>query len=250
MKKNSVWFWAMMFLCGLLGAQTLEEVLAMNYQARGGLDKLKAMTAVKMTGTVVVPAQGLEMALTMWQKNPARIRIESTFQGQVLVRAYDGRKAWTVVPFLAPDAMELSPEQSAQLIEQAGLENPLLGYRDKGYSLVLLGREDLDGIPAIKLKLTKAAGWEIYFYLDAASGLELKSTTVQKSGAGETLQEIIFTDYKPVSGLLMPFAIENKTDGRTVARLSLTAIEINPAVDDAIFVMPAKKAGAVVPGRK
>jgi hypothetical protein len=250
MKKNSVWFWAMMFLCGLLGAQTLDEIMAMNYQARGGLDKLKAVTALKMTGTVAVPGQGLEMALTMWQKNPAKIRIENTFQGQVLVRAYDGRKAWTVVPFLAPDAMELSPEQSAQLAEQAGLENPLLGYRDKGYRLELLGREDLDGIPAIKLKLTKAAGREIFFYLDAASGLELKSITVQKSGAAETRNEIIFADYKPVSGLLMPFVIENRTDGKTRVRLILTTIEINPAVDDAIFVMPAKKAGAVIPGRK
>jgi outer membrane lipoprotein-sorting protein len=250
MKNPMIWFLAMLFLSGLLGAQTLEEILAMNYQARGGLDKLKAVTAVKMTGTVIIPAQGLEMALTMWQKNPAKIRIENTFQDKVIVKAYDGLKAWTVVPFMAPDAKELSPEQSAQLAEQAGLENPLLGYRDKGYRLELLGREDLDGIPAVKLKLTKAAGREIYFYLDAASGLELKSTTVQKSGAAETCNEIVFADYKPVSGLLMPFVIENRADGKTQVRLILTAIEINPAVDDAIFVMPAKKAGAVAPGRK
>jgi hypothetical protein len=250
MKKNGILFLAMMFLCGLLGAQTLDEVMAMNYKARGGLDKLKAVSAVKMTGTVTVPAQGLEMALTMWQKNPAKIRIESTFQDKVIVKAYDGLKAWWVMPFVEPDAMELSPAQSAQLAEQADFENPLLVYKDKGYRLELLGREDLDGTPAIKLKLTKAAGREIYFYLDAASGLELKSTTVQKSGAIETRNEIIYADYKPVSGLLMPFAIENRTDGKTQVRLILTTIEINPAVDDAIFVMPAKKAGAVVPGRK
>lgn len=244
MKKNSVWILVLMFLCGPLGAQTLDEILAMNFQARGGLDKLKAVTAVKMTGTVVVPAQGLEMPLTMWQKNPAKIRIESTFQDKVIVRAYDGRKAWTSIPFMGPDAMELSPEQSAQLAEQSDFENPLLVYKDKGYRLELLGREDLDGTPVIKLKLTKASGREIYFYLDAAGGLELKSTTVQKAGDVEIRNEIIYADYKLVSGLLMPFTIENKTAGRTVARLLLTAIEINPNIDDALFHMPEKQAGA------
>jgi len=249
MKKSIIVFLAMLVMTGLLGAQTLDEVLAMNYQARGGLDKLKAVTAVKMTGTVAVPAQGLEMALTMWQKNPAKIRIENTFQGQVLVQAYDGLKAWTVVPFMAPDAMELSPEQSAQLAEQADFENSLLVFKDKGYRLELLGREDLEGTPVITLKLTRAAGREIYFYLDAASGLELKSATVRRSGTVETRHEIIYADYKPVSGLLMPFVIENRTDGKTQVRLILSAIEINPAVDDAIFVMPVKKAGAAIPGR-
>jgi hypothetical protein len=245
MKKTMICFWSLLFLCGLLGAQTLDEILAKNFQARGGLDKLKAVTAVKLSGKLIVPAQGLEMPVTIWQKKPARIRIESTFQDQVIVQAHDGRKAWWIMPFVAPEAREMSREQGERLAEQADFENPLLAYREKGDRLELLGREELEGAPVFSLRLTRADGREILIYLDEKSGVELKNTMVLRPGAGETVQEIIFTDYKPVGGLLMPFAIENKTDGKTVARLSLTAIEINPRVDDAIFLMPGKKAAAV-----
>jgi hypothetical protein len=100
------------------------------------------------------------------------------------------------------------------------------------------------------LKLTKTDGREIYYYLDAASGVELKSTMVLKSNAGETVNEIIFTDYKLVKGLLMPFHFENKTNGKTQAQLTVATIEINPDIDDAIFVMPLKKEAAKVAGRK
>jgi len=250
MKRKIFCLLALIFWEGLLCAQTLNEILAKNYQARGGLDKLKAVTAVKMSGKIVIPAQGLEMPMVLWQKNPNKMRIESTFNKKVIVQAYDGQKAWWIMPFIAPDAREMSQEQSKQFKDQADFENPLVEYKGKGYKLELLGKVVLEGTLVFKLKLTKTDGREIYFYLDAASGIELKSTMLLKSGASVAMNEIIFGDYKPVNGLLMPFHIENKTNGKTQARLTLTTIKINPVVDDAMFVMPLKKEAAVVAGQK
>jgi outer membrane lipoprotein-sorting protein len=250
MKNSIIWILAMLFLSGLLNAQTLDEILAKNYQAHGGLDKLKAMTAIKMSGKIVIPAQEMEMPMVMWQKNPDKIRIESTFQDKLIVQAYDGRKAWWIMPFMAPDPREMSPEQRAQLAEQADFENPLAVYREKGYRLELLGEENLEGTPVFKLKLTRTDGREIYFYLDVASGITMKSAMKSKSGASETMKEIIFTDYKPVNGWLVPFHIDNKTDGKTQVQLIMTTIEINPVIDDALFVMPLKKEEAMAAGQK
>lgn len=250
MKKKILVILAVFLAAGLSGAQTLDEILTKNYQARGGLDKLKAMTAMKISGKIVIPARGMEMPMVMWQKNPNKMRIESTFQEKVIVQAYDGQKAWWIMPFIAPDAQEMSQEQMEQFKDQADFENPLVVYKEKGYKLELLGKGDLEGTPVFKLKLTKTDGREIYFYLDAASGIELKSTMALKSGANETMNEIIFGDYKPVNGLMMPFHIENKTNGKTQVQLSLTTIEINPAIDDAIFVMPLKKGEAMVADQK
>lgn len=241
MKRKIICLLAVVFWNGLLCAQTLDEILAKNYQAHGGLDKLRALTAMKVTGKIVISVQGMELPIVIWQKNPNKMRIESTFQEKVIVQAYDGQKAWWLMPFMAPDAQEMSREQREQFKDQADFENPLVVYKEKGYKLELLGKEDLGSTPVFKLKLTKIDGREIYFYLDAASGIELKSTMVLKSGASETLNEIIFADYKLVNDLLMPFHIENKTNGKTQVQLILTTIEINPAIDDAIFVMPLTK---------
>jgi len=251
MKKNIVWLLAVFFLTGLMiCGQTLDDILAKNYQARGGLDKLNALTSMKMSGKIVIPAQGIEMPMVMWQKHPNKMRVENTFQEKVIVQATDGQKAWWIMPFMAPAAQEMSQEQDQQIKDQADFENPLVVYKEKGYKLELLGKEDLVGTMIFKLKLTKTNGREIYYYLDASSGIELKSTMVLKSGASETVNEIIFADYKLVKGLLMPFHFENKTNGQTQAQLTLAAIEINPAIDDAIFVMPLKKGEAKVAGQK
>ena len=250
MKKKIFVMLAVFLAAGLLCAQTLDEILTKNYQARGGLDKLKAMTAMKMSGKIVIPARGMEMPMVMWQKNPNKMRIESTFQEKVIIQAYDGQKAWWIMPFIAPDAQEMTQEQREQLVEQADFENTLVVFKEKGYKLELMGKEDMEGTLVFKLKLTKSDGRDIYFYVDAASGIDLKSTMVLKSDAGGTMNEIIFADYKPVNGLMMPFHIENKTNGKTQVQLSLTTIEINPAIDDAIFVMPLKKGEAMVADQK
>jgi outer membrane lipoprotein-sorting protein len=249
--KKKIFVMLVIFLAaGLSGAQTLDEVLAKNYQARGGLDKLKAVLSIKMSGKIVIPDQGIEMPMVIWQKHPDKMRVESTFQEKVIVQAYDGRKAWWIMPFLAPGAQEMSQEQSQEFKEQADFENPLVVYKEKGYKLELLGKENLETVPVFKLKLTKREGREIYFYLDAAIGIELKNTMVLKSDAGENVNEIIFSDYKPVKDLLLPFHFENKTNGKTQAQLTLATIEINPVIDDAIFVMPIKKEKVKVDSQK
>lgn len=226
---------------GDLKDRTLPEVLAMYYQARGGVNKLKSLTSWKMTGKIVVPAQGLEMPVVIWQKSPDKMRVESTFQGRTIIQAYDGRKAWWIMPFLSDEAQEMPPEQGRLFREQAEFANPLVAYKGKGHALELLGREEMQGTSVFKLKLTKAGGRESHLYLDAGSGSELKSTQLVKLGENEVLVEILYGDYREVSGRVMPFAIENRLAGQPQMKMTLDAIEINPVLEDALFAMPEKK---------
>ncbi len=241
MNKTIVLLLAVLFLGGLSTAQTLDEILAKNYKAHGGLDKLKAITARKMSGKIVVSAQGLEMPVVLWQKAPDKLRMETTFQDQKSIQAFDGQKAWWITPFLAGEAQEMPPGQGDFFRNQAAFENPLVVFKEKGYKLKLLGKEDMAGVAVFKLKLTKTDGSEIYFYLDAASGIELKSSMSLKSGETETLAEIIYGDYRSVAGCLLPFAIEDRLEGKTEMKMILDVIEVNPAMDDSLFAMPEKK---------
>ncbi len=228
-------------LVGDLQGQTLDDVLAMFYKVHGGLEKLKAVTAIKMSGKLIVPAQGLELPTVRWQKAPDQLRVETVIQDQKVIQGFDGRTAWWLNPQVAADVQEMPRDQAALVREQAEFADPLVAYKDKGYKLELLGREDLDGKPAFKLKLTKTDGKEIYFYLDAESGVGLKSSQAMTAGDAASMVEIIYTDYRTVEGQLVPFAIENRSGGKTQARLVLETVEFNPAMDDALFAMPEKK---------
>ncbi len=241
MKKILFSIIAVLALAAPLCAQTLDEVLAKNYQARGGLDKLKSLAGWKMTGKIVVPAQGLELPVVIWQKTPDKMRVESTFQGRTIVQACAGLKAWWIMPFLSDEAQEMPPEQGRLFRDQADFADPLVVYKEKGYSLELLGKEELQGTPVFKLKLTRDGGREIYFFLDAGSGSELKSMRLMKMGESEALVEILYGDYREVGGHLLPFAIENRLNGEPQMKMTLDAIEINPVLEDAFFAMPEKK---------
>ena len=249
MKKFIFSLLAVLVLGAPLCAQSLDEIVALNYQGRGGLDKLKSLTGWKLTGKIVVAAQELDMPVTIWQQRPDRMRVESTFQGRTIVQASDGRVAWWIMPFMSEAAQEMPPEQGRLFREQADFENPLVVYKERGYALELLGREDLDNRPAFKLKLTKTGGKEIVLFLDAGSGVELKSAQLMKMGGNEALVEILYGDYRPVSGCLMPFAIENKLNGESQMKMTFDAIEIDPVLEAAFFAMPAKKE-ALADGKK
>lgn len=230
-----------LILGALLRAQTLDEVLARNYQARGGLDKVKALTGWKLNGRMVIDAQGLDLPIAIWQKAPDKMRVEITFQDKKIVQACDGRKAWWIMPFLSEEAQAMPADQGMLFRDQAVFENPLFVFAEKGHRLELLGTEPMDGKPAHKLKLVKGDGKEIFFFLDAASGLELKSSRMVKIGEREALVEILYGDYRPAGGLAMPFAIENRLDGQPQVRMTFAEIEIDPVMEDAMFAMPGKK---------
>jgi hypothetical protein len=241
MKKFILSLLAALVLGTTLGAQSLDEILAMNYRARGGLDKLKSLAGWKMTGKIVVPAQGLELPVVIWQKTPDMMRVESTFQGRTIVQACAGLKAWWIMPFLSAEAREMPPEQGRLFRDQADFADPLVVFREKGYSLELLGKEELQGTPVFKLKLTREGGREVYFFLDAGSGSELKSMRLMKMGESEALVEILYGDYRDVGGHVLPFAIENRLNGEPQMKMTLDAIEINPVIEDAFFAMPENK---------
>ena len=241
MKKLLLALLAITILGTPLCAQSLDEILALNYQGRGGLERLKSLTGWQLKGKIVVPAQELDMPVTIWQQRPDRMRVESIFQGKTIIQASDGRVAWRIVPFLSAAAQEMPTEQGRLFREQADFANPLVVYKERGYALELLGKEDLDGKPAFRLKLTRDNGKETVIFLDAGSGVELKSAQVMRIGEKDALVEILYGDYRPVSGCLMPFAIENRLDGQVQMRMSFETIEINPVLEAAFFTMPVNK---------
>ena len=96
-------------------AMTVEDVIAKNLAARGGAEKLKSLTSVKITG--VVSAQGMELPMTSWAMRPNRMRRDTKFQDQTIVIAFDGT---TVLEMTGPTAKPNSGP--AQIGGKAGVE--------------------------------------------------------------------------------------------------------------------------------
>src|SRR5687768_4237967 len=78
---------------------TVDEILAKNAEAKGGLDKLRALNSIKYTGKMALGG-GMEAPITMTKKRPEMMRMDFTFQGMTGTQAYDGATGWSVMPFM------------------------------------------------------------------------------------------------------------------------------------------------------
>lgn len=241
-KKLTPIFSLTFLLCTQLAAQTVDEIIAKNIEARGGYDKLKAVKSMKFTGKMM--AQGMEMPTTYIAKRPNKLRIEATMQGQTMVQAYDGETAWWIFPFMGnPEPQKMPEDQARETINQADIEGHLVDYKKKGHKVELIGKEDMEGTEVYKLKLTLKNGDVQYIYLDGEYFIELKQTTKSKRQGVEFEVDTFYGDYKEVNGLMIPHSIESKASGNTVMQITLEKFEVDVDVDDSIFEMPQKSDG-------
>ncbi|MGH9704105.1 MAG: hypothetical protein ACRD4K_12090, partial [Candidatus Acidiferrales bacterium] len=196
-------------ICVPASAQTVDEIITKNVAARGGSEKIKALKSVRITGRVEV-APGMEAPFTIEMKRPERFRMDFTIQGLTAMQAYDGKSGWQVMPFNGnKNAEPLSPEDTKDAQENADFDGPLMDYKGKGNQVELLGKEEVDGAPTYKLKISMKNGDVIQEFIDTESNLEVKEISTRTINGTPKVVEQSFGDYKPVEWIMFPFALEN-----------------------------------------
>lgn len=229
---------AILFCSSSSFAQTVDELIEKNLQAHGGLDKLKAINAVKMAGKMSMQG-GMEAPFTFQKKRPDKIRIEFVIQGLTGVQAYDGNTAWSLMPFMgSKDPQKMPEEERKDIIEQADFDGPLVDYKQKGHTIEYVGKEDVEGTEAHKLKILLKNGNVRYLFLDPETGLEIKATAMIKREGVETSVDSFFGDYKEVNGLVFPFSIEQRIQGQAGPQFAVETVELDVNLDESLFTMP------------
>jgi outer membrane lipoprotein-sorting protein len=222
-------------------SQTVDDVIAKANAARGGLEKMKAVQSVRMKGKMTM-GPGLEAPITIEMKRPRNARMEFTIQGSTGVQAYDGQQAWGISPMGSRQPEPMPAEMAKDLDNQADIDGPLVDYKAKGHQVELVGKEKVEGSDAWKLKVTLKSGDVQYIFLDADSHLEIRNESKRTIRGSEVELENTIGDYKEAGGLLWPHSIQSGAKGRPEKQsFAFESIEVNPAIDDSRFKMPAPK---------
>ena len=221
-------------------AQTVDEIIAKNVQAHGGMEKLKAVKSIRNTAEL---SQGSFRAKVVQEgKRPGKVREEFVLQGMAQVRAYDGKDGWQINPFQGRlDAEILSKDDSKDLVIDADIDGPLVDYKDKGSKAELVGHDSVEGTDCYKIKLTLKNGDIRTYYLDTDSYLELKLEMQTMIRGAQQESETYYGDYEKVDGIYFPFALESGRKGDTDrVKYTVEHVELNVPLDDKLFAMPAK----------
>ena len=227
-------------------AQTADELVNKNIQAKGGMEKIKAIKSVKMTGKLS-GGGGFTAAVGQENERPNLVRETFSLQGMTAVTAYDGATGWQIQPFGGKKDPELMGEDSLRdLLLDADFDGPLVDYKEKGNTVEFLGHDIVDGDDALRLKVTLKDGDIIYYFLDPDTFLEIRKE-VQEFIRGSVRESVYeMGSYKPVQGVMYPFSIAQGTkDNPAQQTTTVEKIEVNATFDKADFAVPASlKSGA------
>ncbi len=235
---------ALPVLCVLVAAcsspSPVDEIVASNLAARGGKERIQALQSIRETGTVTA-SDGRVAHVVREIKRPGLFRLEFSSQGTTSVFAHDGETGWQVAPLqgqFEPQKMGADLDAAAGA-DQRDIEGPLVDWREKGRTVVLVGRETLPGGEVFKLQVTLEDGTVRYDSVDVASRQIVRSDVPRTVGGHAVQLENTFSDFREVGGLVFPFHIETHVvDRPEILTITVDTIELNPDLDDEKFRFP------------
>lgn len=241
--RRSLWAAAFLILPAVLSAQTVDQIIAKYYDAAGGLDKFKAVNAMRISGRMTL-GQGMEAPFTRLTKRPKMVRVDFTLQGMTATQAYDGQMAWMFMPFMGQTAAEVMPADLAKnMEEEADFDGPLVDYQSRGIQVELVGQEQVEGTNTHKIKVTMKSGDVTYYFMDAEYFLPIRTEAKRNLQGREFNIVTTLGDYKPESGLMVPHSIQVSGQGPGTQGFVIEKVELNPTLKDEDFKMPPKPGG-------
>lgn len=220
--------------------QTADELVDKNIQAKGGMDKIKAIKSIRYTARFDLGG-GFIAKATQENERPNLVRETLTLQGMTAVQAYDGSAGWQIQPFQGHKDPELMGEDDLRDMQlDSDFDGPLVDYKEKGNTVEFLGHDVVDGDDALRLKVTLKNGDIIYYYLDPDTFIEIRKE-IQQSIRGSIRERIVdLGSYKPVNGVMYPFSIAVGTKNNPGAQtLTVEKMEANVPIDPVDFALPA-----------
>jgi len=213
------------------------KILDKSIEAMGGRKLLKSIKDTTVTSSMELITMGMEGSLTMYSKEPDKMRLDIEIMGMTITQAYDGEMAWMLNP--QTGANEELPEQMAADLKRDAMGNELMLNPEK-YNIIYTynGIEKLEDKDHHVLKQTHPDGWEATMYIDVESNLTYKIVAMTTNQMGvEVETESFTTDYKKVDGMMVAHTMTTYQDGEEFMTMALTDIKFNSGLEDSMFKM-------------
>ena len=219
-------------------SQSLDDVLKQHFSAIGQ-DKLLKVNTQKATGKII--QNGVEIPFTQLAKRPDKVRVEGTFQALTFVQTYNGKEGWSVNPFAGvTDPQPMTEDALKSMKYQSDIDGMLWNWKEKGYTVTLDGKEDMEGTSCYKIKLITKDDDSFVFYIDSDSYIMIRSNTKIKVMGNESESDTYYSNYIQVEGLAIPGKIETKMNGQVAATIVIDKVELNIDLADSLFEKPTK----------
>ncbi|MBD3413458.1 MAG: outer membrane lipoprotein-sorting protein [Candidatus Aminicenantes bacterium] len=213
------------------------QVLSKMIDAQGGKTRIQGINDMTVTGIIELTQMGMEGSLTLYHKEPDKMRMDMEMMGMVITQAFDGKTAWMFNPQTGEN--EEVPEQMAADLKRQALGNDSLLHPEKyGITYTYEGTEMVEGKQHHVLTQHFEDEFEATLYIDSETYLTTKSNavTIDQNGV-EVNVETFQSDYKEVDGTMVAHSIISYRDGEEFMITTLSDVTYNSGLKDSLFKM-------------
>jgi hypothetical protein len=213
---------------------TADQIISKNLNALGGKDAISKAKSISTEATMQV--MGNEAPSKTVVMDGVGLRSESEFNGMKIISCYTDKGGWMQNPMAgAADPTPMPDEQYNAGKGGIYVGGLLYDYAAKGSTVGLASQDD----KSYTIKLTTKEKQDYTFVIDAKTFMvNTMITTAQMQGQAVTLTTS-YSDYRKTdAGFMVPFGIAMDFGGQFQLSMTVTKVEVNKAVDPAVFAMP------------
>jgi len=222
---------------------TADDIVQKHIAAIGGKESIAKVKSVSMESSAQV--MGTEAPGVTQIVDGVGFKSETDFNGTKIVQCYTDKGGCMVNPMAGSADPAPMPEDQYKIGKgQIYIGGPLFDYQAKGSKIELISKDD----KIFKLKLTTKDNVESTYVLDAATYLIKSQVTRGKMQDQDVDITTTFDDYRKTdAGYLLPYSMNIDLGGQFQIGVTVKKIELNKAIDPAVFEMPKTPAPATKP---
>jgi hypothetical protein len=215
-------------------AQSADGVVKQSARAMGGEQALRRVKTWEAAGVITRKRDGAVGRYRGAAARPDLYAVNFEIAGAETGAGFTGKSSWRRDP--REGVRTLTGVASDALHAEAFYRNNRwLDYKKHGAKIVYAGSETVNGAPARAVTMIDARGVKIRMFFDAASGLLVK----EELPAGGGSKTVEYGDYRPVEGVMEPFAITLDEDGERY-EIKLDRVMRDRSLDRKLFDFPRR----------
>ena len=217
-----------------------KDILTKAVKAHGGIEKLAAVEnlVIETNNTMTTPAGVMAMQVRMYLIYPDKFRQDvSTPQGQFSV-VYDGEAAY----ISSAMGIQPLPPEAIKSLKDSVFRDPihLLVHltQSENINIHFAGSEEVAGSPVSVLVTEQPSGEMLKIFISEETHYIVK-LDFRETEQGVTLnKENIYSDFRDVEGIRIPFGFVQKIDGNPYIDSRNTDVKFNIEIDETLFERP------------